>query len=56
MTFEKKLWEQDFFSPKKRPKTSLITVFIYQMEGYIPNRTRLFSQMQHERMKVIQLR
>lgn len=53
MIFQMKLWEQDFFSPKKRLKTSLITVF--RMGGYIPNRAR-FLQVQSERMRGIQLK
>lgn len=55
MTLNKKLREQDFFSLNKRLKISLLTVFIHRMGGGTPNRARLFSEVQTERMKGIQL-
>lgn len=55
MTFKKKLCEKHFISLKKKLKTSLITVFIHGMGGYIANRARLFSQVQSESMRGIQL-
>lgn len=55
MTFKKKLWERNFFSLRKRLKTSLITVFIHQMGDYTPNRPRVFSLMQSEKIRGIQL-
>lgn len=55
MTFKKKLWEENFFSLRKKLKTSLITVFIHQIGAYMSNRPRLFSQVQSEKIRGIQL-
>lgn len=54
MTFKKKL-QTETLQPEERLKTSLITVFIYQMGAYMPNRPRVFQQVQSEKIRGIQL-